>query len=188
MSAFIASNGYGVKRAEHPHRIMLLQADGTAAADVSLRPAQEAALQEFFQHEEDERLGRWRWSETPNFVVYARQGDGHIGDEVRVLDESDGSKVDVSRDHVDRYRAEWDQQVSNTHWHAARAFFNAHSPCLSAKPGEVWVLTWKGVETVFRVAPNRELLPITAEGADWYTDLDAPGLSNGRRIWPEDAS
>lgn len=170
MSVFTASNRMTIAELQDPKRWALTSPRGEKQFD----PYETQALREFFRAEEDMRLGRWRWPDNPDFVVYAESGGLHS-----VVQESTG--LSSSRNGI--------YDGGDIFNDAAVAYRTAHyKPWRDAKPGEVWVIDRDGVETVFRVALQRELLPITAEGADWYTDLDSPSLSNGRRIWPEDAS
>ena len=143
------------------------------------------ALREYFQAERDEQLGRWRDPENPDIVVYPipamnDQGDGY-GRVVWVLDEAEmvsGTVLDDRHSHS-----------------SASRYFAAHpqpqpepKPWLEAKPGEVWALTYAGIEETAWVAdftwgaPPRFrqfknlLNPI-------FTNDDS--ITAGRRIWPE---
>lgn len=145
------------------------------------------AIREFFQAERDAELGRWRWPEDLDYVVYAVDSGWFV------LNEQTGATKHYGyRDHA---------QVGNSLLsQAARAYFEAHpepKPWEDAKPGEVWELTMKpGVcdrfnPTLFR-AVGREF-----GGIDFYavepsytvTHLgeNASVITSGRRIWPEDA-
>lgn len=91
-----------------------------------------SAIREFFQQEEDERLGRWRWPESPSYIVYpGRAGWLHV------LREQFGTS--------EVFRIE---DVCASVWKpmsAAKAYLDAHpepKPWHDAKPGEVWELTF----------------------------------------------
>lgn len=179
MSDFIASNGIPVTLTADG-RLIVENPDHTYPATVGAGDHVDA-LREFFQDALDKALGRWRWPEDPDYVVYATDVAG--GRLVRILRESDPRILEMTRGGA-QHEADQGSRAAR----AALAYFDTHpepKPWHDAKPGEVWVFDWNGAETVFRVAPQRELLPITAQGADWYTDLGSPSLSNGRRIWPE---
>ena len=142
------------------------------------------ALREFFQHERDQELGRWRWPENPDYVVYKAPAGERVPDarHVTVSNESNGE-------------AAWLFEVGSggvsggDSWarDAARAYFTAHpepkKPWHDAKPGEVWVITTRNVAN--EVAVQRTL------GGRWqYNDgmLFGDGelvLESARRIWPE---
>jgi hypothetical protein len=147
------------------------------------------ALREFFRAEEDERLGRWRWPENPDYVVYP----GSLSmREAQVVSEEKGcwgqwSEAEARRDaRRDRLAA------------AAVAYFDAHpepKPWHEAKPGEVWLLTFTGFETggssPWTVRPGR----LSTDPAEFVYPqngntlaLNDPEIVAARRIWPEDAS
>ncbi|KUF05548.1 hypothetical protein [Leucobacter sp. G161] len=136
-----------------------------------------ATLREFFLHERDKELGRWRWPENRAFVVYP-QPDGTV----TVLDEVIGDGLFTC------YGRATDEQT--TEGAAALAYFAAHPeprPWHDAKPGEVWVL---------RVRDEPEGRPYTV-GDTGFTGEDIRGeywgaipvesnvFTAGRRIWPE---
>lgn len=148
-------------------------------------------LREFFQHERDETLGRWRWPEHPDFLVYSR---GYAG--VRVTSESSGGHVLAVREAA----MGW-QKGQSTYFGAARAYFEAHperKPWHDAKPGETWRLTVRDrdpldLDLTFNVigvtdhVQARFARPqVSGEQMEYSIDSDA--IVAGRRIWPEDAS
>jgi hypothetical protein len=130
MSEFTASNGVTITiDNDNPYGRRLLVSRGDLVVNIIGGPRIDA-LREFFRAEEDERLGRWRWPENPDYVVY--------GDDIDcdVLYEPGGGVSHwtraESRDGADRYPSG-----------AAKAFFDTHpepKPWHDAKPGEVWVL------------------------------------------------
>ncbi|QEA27072.1 hypothetical protein FGL91_00010 [Microbacterium sp. CBA3102] len=131
--------------------------------------------------ERDEELGRWRWPENPDYVVYPDED----GDAV-VLNERDGmSGIGQTRATVDRYPKSFGAD-------AARAYFEAHpeKPWHEAKPGEVWALTTENVgdEIAARVAEvNEQTVFEYVAGLSKFAITDTR-FTSGRRIWPEDAS
>ena len=143
------------------------------------------ALRAFFQAERDEQLGRWRDPENPNIVVYPipamnDQGDGY-GRAVWVLDEAEMVSMTVLDDR-------------HSHSSASR-YFAAHpqpqpepKPWLEAKPGEVWALTYAGIEETAWVADFTWGAPPRFRQ---FKNLLNPIFTNdkhitaGRRIWPE---
>lgn len=133
-------------------------------------PAATFALDEFFQAKRDAELGRWRWPENPDYVVYPRS-DGVV----LVLFErnSEGGILYRRGDPVHDMESE-----------AARAYFGSHhepKPWHSAKQPEVWVLTHvKGETGAFIVDGNR------FESGPWSLPLDSASITEGRRIWPVD--
>ena len=119
MNTFTASNGYKVTP----------NGDGAnvyrGIMSTPIYPDEMQALREFFQAESDERAGRWRWAERPDYVVY------DTGDriEVVVLDESTGCMENVWRG----------KERPGSYMHdAARAYFEAHP-----EPKD-YVIVWSG--------------------------------------------
>lgn len=191
MTEFTARNGLRI--AEHTESLLgfaIYDGERNTLEDYGhLNDQEMQALREFFRAEEDDRLGRWRWPENPDYVVYERDGGGYIGTEIRVVCELDGGKVDISRDHVDRLRDAWDEQVSNPHWHAARAYFDAHpepKPWHAAECGESWYL--EPFDAVYTAVGNEPKLWFTRsnvyDGIEKF-DLTDPRITRGRRVWPE---
>lgn len=137
-----------------------------------LAPDQAMDAEEYFQAKRDEELGRWRWPENPHLVVYPRR-DGAV----LVLNE-------MSVNGGILYRR--GDAVSDIESEAACAYFAVHhepKPWHEAKDREVWVLTHvKGETGAFIVDGNR------FEGGSWSLPRDAASITEGRRIWPEDAS
>ena len=128
------------------------------------------ALREFFQHERDVELGRWRWPENPDYVVYAD------GTSRRVIRESSGTTMQVSLHDRKVMTTYLDSYVG-----AARAYDAAHpepKPWHEAKEGEVWVIEFNGNEypAIFQADSFRD------HGGSW----GAEDITNARRIWPEE--
>src|SRR5690625_7219405 len=66
--AFTASNGARIE-ARFDGAIKALKVEGNETRGIGLCAADTNALREYFQHERDERLGLWRWTENPGYVV-----------------------------------------------------------------------------------------------------------------------
>lgn len=145
-------------------------------------------LREFFQHERDEELGRWRWPENPEYVVYLRN-DG----QACVFNEATGVTVYRFRgehEHLEELRRQSGEEVM-PHTHAARAYFEAHperKPWDTASAGELWA---------FKTDPGtRETLwERDASESHWHLPGQTKAelgihftIVTGRKIWPEDAS
>lgn len=135
------------------------------------------ALREFFMHGEDERLGRWRWPEDPDHVVYPY---GSEKDGFRVLQESTGETWTYYLSALE------DRNLFSGHWDAARAYFASQEerkPWHDAKHNEIWVLFVSISEEAYRVDgdafvpvnnPTRIRIPLTD-----------PGIESAHRIFPE---
>ena len=136
------------------------------------------ALREFFQHERDEELGRWRWPEDADYVVYPRHQDV-----VLVLHEGDGSGCLWARERAELLR---DDTLFRL---AARAYFEAHperKPWHDAKHGEIWVMTvGVGPEMVTYVDRETNDFPRFIDPTDDMSYGPKSGFTDGRRIWPE---
>lgn len=139
------------------------------------------AAREFFQHERDEELGRWRWPENPEYVAYRRDAYPGYKRRVRVIHEPDGDFVDTVEGSIH----------DGIFKDAARAYFEAHperKPWDTASAGELWA---------FKTDPGtRETLwERDASESHWHLPGQTKAelgihftIVTGRKIWPEDAS
>lgn len=161
---------------------------GNHGTSVEMSAEEAVALIESLDHEKDEDLGRWRWPESPDYVVYAKgETEAEPRSGVRVVHESSGRSRDIGRSIVDAC-----ESTVSTFGQAARAYFEAHperKPWHDAKSGEIWVLTIDGSERVVSVVQQyeKDFNPIShpiyatfANGSEHITEA--------RKIWPEDAS
>lgn len=171
MEQFTASNGVPLRRTSHGYLSFSTDVDLGVVTGITVD--QEAALREFFQHERDEELGRWRWPEKPNFVVYA-EGDGAHS----VVNENTGSSLMSTRGGVRNYHDE--------HADAARAYFEAHperKPWEDAKDGEIWLVNGTSPAVVRRCADgSRAYFEGTDPSNPW--GHAAEHAESARRIWP----
>lgn len=174
---FVASNGIRIRYGEYKGYFFATK-HGDHYEEVGHYAAGslvDAAMAEYYRAKEDERLGRWRWPEYPEYVVYAPRDFTHY---VRVLDES-GAVWDVV------YREGVEDRGSLTA-QAAHAYFDAHpepKPWHDAKPGEVWLLT-------FREGTLHEGSYVSGDwsfiAADHAVPHDDPRITSARKIWPQD--
>ena len=175
MDTYTASNGMTVER-DHNGDVVIDK--GTEHVSVFMGDGTALALREFFQTEADKHLGRWRWDENPDWVMYPDE-DGDLV----VLNETIGRVYEcVTRLGVKNYP----QHPSSA---PARAYFDAHPEQHAwdaAKDGEVWVMT-RGdrPEMVTRVE--------CSSGFPRFIDIEddmgygpRSGFTAGRRIWPEE--
>ena len=180
MEKFTASNGMVIRATPGIGATYVLKLESDKTVVYYLDGYSYAALREFFQHERDTELGRWRWPEDPGHVVY-KIADGKF----RVLKESTGYSGSITKLAAEEFSATWDGA-------AVLAYIAAHEPprpWLDAKPGEVWLVTRGGFDDVVKV---REKLRATLFEAV-YDDgvaysVCSPEISAGRRIWPETVS
>ena len=159
---------------------MLRLRRGNPQAEGLYDPDTTNALRAFFQAERDEQLGRWRDPENPDWVVYP------VGDDfrhIRVLNERTLFRKAWSRSEANRYAFN-DEAVG-----ATRRYFDARpKPWVDAKPGEVWALTYAGIEETAWVADFTWGAPPRFRQ---FKNLLNPIFTNdkhitaGRRIWPE---
>lgn len=183
MEKFTASNGISVMRNPDDGPDIDYQSWSIGnALEVLLAPHEVDALREFFQHERDDELGRWRWPKNPSYVVYPD------GTSRRVVDEPTGKTMQVSLHDRKAMTTYLDSYVG-----AAKAYDEAHpepKPWHDAKHLEIWALTIQGCpseayiyregfasrETAFRPVNHEERVKFSA---------DDPRITAGRRIWPE---
>jgi len=167
MNGFTASNGV---------RVSTNDSGGVDVGLKTLYASESLAVREFFQHERDKQLGRWRWPENPDVVVYL---DGHASRRsVTVfLEKTGGIIIGMTERFLD--------SVPNDGFEAraaARAYFEAHperKPWHDAKTGEVWVITVDGEESAWTVN-NKDKF----ENPDSTYELTNPTITAARRIWP----
>lgn len=127
-------------------------------------------LREYFRDERDQELGRWRWAENPDYVVYPHPD----GDFARVVSEVSGDSNGIYRDA--------ERHTGSNFERAAVAYFAAHpepKPWHDAKPGEVW-----HVETDYRTG-NAWVLDSGAFMFDNEAWAEPEFIRTARRIWPE---
>lgn len=136
------------------------------------------ALREFFQHERDEELGRWRYPDDPRYVVHGGYSPGEEKRFARVVNEQMGI-VSVIYEGLD-HRSE----VANI----AAAYFEANperKPWHDAKHNEIWVVQINGCIAApepYRVIDGK-LRPVSNPDRFWVSP-DSPEITDASRIWP----
>lgn len=187
--AFMASNGIDVQWAGSLgcDQILRIGAHGRVSADLP----EWQALREFFCAERDEELGRWRWPENPKWIVYAkRPGFSPVGNaDLLVVNEVDGCAMEyITADDDGATYVGPDERAAK----AARAYLDyldarpESRPWEDAKPGEVWVLSFRDHESPW-VAEGGDYRHLFRRGDQSITKVHMD-ITAGRRIWPEDAS
>lgn len=187
MNDFTASNGY-IVRLEDEERLVIDWPSERDARIAAISKSQVEALREFFRAEEDASLGRWRWPEDPDYVVYApRPGfSTQDGCDLFVVNELWGSALS----YVDAEFASYDEE-DQAFAAAGRAYFDAHpepKPWHDAKPGEVWEITQANQEPALYVVENTEQRFLHVERRLLALSIEDPNIIAGRRIWPEATS
>jgi hypothetical protein len=132
------------------------------------------ALREFFQHERDTALGRWRWPENPDYVVYAQDYG------VQVLDELEGGGNILGIWNREDLASVPYRPLESPLARAADAYFAAHpepKPWLAAVEGEAWVITVESGQFPALFQAGR----FGDAGGTW--DMDQ--ITAAHRIWPE---
>jgi hypothetical protein len=169
MSDFLASNGIQVLVAGPRLQI---------GAATLLSPLEVIAAREFFRAEEDKRLGRWRYPEDPDFIVYpniVRNGEAAI----TVIYEPGGGCTEWTRDVAA-------DGAGSPPRDAALAYFAAHPeqrPWDDAKPGEVWAFTLDCLDGEYAASLHAKGEWTWADGGP--VNVAAGTLVGARRIWPE---
>lgn len=118
------------------------------------------ALREFFQHERDEELGRWRWPDNPDVVVYP----GDDSEAVVVLDEKAARSWWVEREDLDYWNPE---EVAAQ---AATAYFEAHPAAEPPTWVNAHVITWRDGAYLPQIAQRDQHGDL-----GWYTWLGHDG-------------
>lgn len=176
MNSFEASNGATVERFSDSLEVKLHPREEWLAPWVVM------ALREFFRAERDEELGRWRWPENPNHVVYLSDERGTSGSRrVNVVNESTGYARTVVEKMLGVAPGDFDS--------AAAAYFEAHperTPWDDAQHGEIWAMRLEaGPEMVTYVDGESASSPRFIDPSDDMSYGPRSGFTSGRRIWPE---
>lgn len=174
---FTASDGRAIEAAPNGE-LLIAEPSGHVSRGVKREHTQ--ALREYFQHERDQELGRWRDPENPDMVVYrVPESDDMDGRAVRVIDEATGAYIPL-----------WERDVTyferGSMYATAARYFAAHpetKPWHDAKPGEAWVITINDL-------PQHAAIVDYAEGfvtqGNTYSPF-SPRITHATRIWPEES-
>lgn len=174
---FRATDGTHVDVHDSGSRIDI-KCTGSSGEQHFLSVKETQAAREFFQHERDKDLGRWRWPENPDYVV---MDDGL--NFVKILHEPSMETTTWERGWKDT------RSVADE---AGVAYFEAHperKPWEDAKQGEAWELTFS--ETGGGGTEPWIVHKGTFRDPDYvnHVPLNDSTITDGRRIWPEgDAS
>jgi hypothetical protein len=177
MNEFKASNGMTVER-DHNDDVVIGR--GTGSVSVFMADGTALALREFFQHERDEELGRWRSPSAPTWTAVRRNTCIYFQNE----------------DHERSFHFVPKLEASIKSWSPdlqalAYEYIEAHPERKAwedAKPGEVWVLTFDGAVDTFKAYESRYGTTYFTRSRETSTGLADERITAGRRIWPEDAS
>lgn len=174
---FVASNGVEITKDVHG----CVSVEGLH----SLREDSQA-LREFFQHERDEELGRWRSKKLPDYVVYPGRNDRLSTSHERSVimnERNGGSATGVLLSAPDGWAGSARQVIDE--------YNEAHpepKPWGSAKNNEVWALRFSDQHGFLLYAVK------TDEGGPrfWWTGNEgqsagyfAREFAEGHRIFPE---
>lgn len=180
---FKASNGRQIDQ-EAGKVIRIWEGDGRRREDNMLNgfpylnERDVEALREFFQHERDQELGRWRDPELTHFYVINDENGKPI-----VVDERSSRWTPAPRDLIEKF-----PNTIDPHRVATR-YFAAHpepKPWQDARDGQLWLIR-------FSDYPNTDVSALVKNGTFVYNDRCHDGIAAvndstitaGRRIWPE---
>ena len=177
---FTASNGLMVERHEDD-RIVVFEGSAIPVMRTYKASVHVDALREFFQHEKDEHLGRWRSSADPRWTAVRRDKFVYFQCE----------------DGIRSFNIHLDREATLNAWNddlraIAREYIAAHpepKPWHDAECGESWYLEPYGI--VYTCVGDRG----HSTGL-WFTranvygkvenlQLDDARITAGRRIYPE---
>lgn len=185
ISGFVASNGVTVTNlgGNWDQSVVRFESDrrpDSSERDMRFEDCDIVALREAFLAKEDERLGRWRWPENPEYVVYPT--DVARGRMVRVFNERGQQLCEMTDGGAENAVLSGAQSEFAR---AARSYFDAHpEPWHDAKLGEVWVVTHEEVGEVAAVKVRSGHFDILDGRDGGYIALK--DVTAGRRIWPEE--
>lgn len=155
---------------------------GSGPTDATAGPEGIDALREYFQHERDTELGRWRDPENPDHLVYRSYPYVQGYRRIAVVNERDMSSVHTFSEGAEK-------GSSDPKALTAQRYFAAHpepKPWHSAQPGEVWLLDIKG-------DLGREAPAVVNGQPEFRTylgecfNLDSHQIVHARKIWPEES-
>lgn len=140
------------------------------------------AAEEYYLAKRDAEIGRWRWPENPDYVVYQQAGEQGV----RVIHEPSG----YVRDYLARRAAE--RLPNAIPAQAAVAYFKAHperKPWHAAKYGEVWQVEHTGGQVdLCRVNAWEKFEQVSGTGVLVSMPITRESITAAVRVWPEDAS
>lgn len=146
---------------------------------LALSPVGVEAMREFFLHERDQELGRWRDPVAADYyVVNTDEG------QTVVVNERTSRWNPITRGLVENY-----PDMIPAHEVGAR-YFAAHplpKPAWhDAQAGEVWLMQTEETEYVMvAYMPIRDVRFRVNDKAGTIFDPESPVFTAGRRIWPE---
>lgn len=170
---FTASNGVEIEIAPGGHLLM-------PPAAIGLGEESQQALREFFLHERDKELWRWRSGDEPNWVVYHAP---NVNGDHYVVNELTG------------YTALWGRDTARDSIHSGESkaiaveYFAAHPeprPWHDARDGQLWLIR-------FDDFPDTDVSALVKGGMFVYNDhchegtatLEDSSIVGGTQIWPE---
>lgn len=180
---FKASNGLVISEIDEGDYMVT----SPSGVEINVDPWQSFALREFFQYERDQGLGRARWPENPDYVIYREPEYDYAEDGrcVRILHEPSAN--------VGREWERWSKEPSCVSEVAAHWYFTEgpgkepERPWEQAQPGEVWRLTVEGKE-------QNAVADSSAAGNVWFNTRDNyiraanPDITAGRKLVNADGS
>lgn len=179
---FTASNGFSIEEADNVEFLVRDQ-HGYLYPDIS-EPLSDA-LREYYEHERDEELGRVRWPEDADYVIYRDQDhDDEDGRCIDILHEPSATTTTMWED--------WPTESYGTCGMAARWYFTEGpgKPERSwgdTQVGEVWRLTVGGEEGHFLVKESPSGAPyFLGQASSFYTDSGR--ITAGRKLVNADGS
>lgn len=191
MTEFTASNGAQIILTNSGQTGYVLTENEERVSSAYLGFEEMVAWREFEQHRRDEELGRWRWPENPDYVVYPVIQSAHemaFGQNLSVMVFHEPTGV------LKGYCREEDQggDLTREYPGAARAYFKAHperKPWEDAKAGEVWVIEVEGTES-YAVHVVAEFFGAVSfqTPTGRKVNMTNSTFTGFRKIWPEDAS
>jgi hypothetical protein len=186
VNEYTASNGAQVVLTNAGQTGYILAEVDDTVSSAYLGFEQMKAWREFARAEEDERLGRWRFPENPDYVVYPADPEDEDGAILILFEPGGGS----SRHYTRKWLASVHDPDGWVVARCARAYFDAHpepKPAWhDAKAGELWAVSHDGGdEYPYRV--DAEFGRPTFEYVDGLSNFPVadPRITSGRRIWPE---
>ncbi|MDQ7877328.1 hypothetical protein Q9R08_04990 [Microbacterium sp. QXD-8] len=176
MSVTVTPTGDGGLRLAQP--ATFFESDSLSVQGlIVLSPDHVAAVRSHLFAENDEEIGRWRWSEHPDYVVYSSD---EVGLGCKVIRESDGESTLITRSAFNKRGSLLAIDRSGA-WRAAGAYFDAHpqEPAWASAQ----IITWDSGAYLVQIA-QRDPQKNGGHDKGWWTEEGQDGrwLSTERLV------
>lgn len=149
-----------------------------------IEPEESEALEKFYQHRQDEKLGRWRSEKYPEVVVYRESAI-----RVTVVRDLEGTAPDLYRGATLDPLSQPDYIRNSVFGEVIAEYVAAHpepKPWLEAKPGEVWKITSRfgHFEDEMALVDGETFVFLNPMGSMGVDRVSIVGVLHAERVYP----